>query len=104
LLSKAQLCVGQEIQCLLGAPERVAYSYKLDGLDWIKLAPKKGGSDFSSVTIGFKGAAPQQLELVDGLNQVTRIELENLVVNPDVADGTFEFKPPAGVDVIGGEG
>ena len=45
-----------------------------------------------------------QLELVDGLNQVTRIELENLAVNPDVADSTFEFKPPAGVDVIGGEG
>jgi len=82
----------------------VVQTYKRDGLDYIKLAPKKGGSDFSSVLIGFKGKAPQQLELVDGLNQVTRIELENLAINPDVADSTFEFKPPAGVDVIGGEG
>jgi outer membrane lipoprotein carrier protein len=82
----------------------VAQAYKRDGLDWVKLVPKKGGTDFSSVLIGFKGKAPQRLELVDGLNQVTRIELENLAVNPDVADSTFEFKPPAGVDVIGGEG
>ena len=82
----------------------VVGTYKLDGLDWIKLVPKTGGADFSSVLIGFKGKAPQRLELVDGLNQVTRIELENLTLNPDVADSTFEFKPPAGVDVIGGEG
>ncbi len=82
----------------------VVQTYKLDGLDWIKLVPKKGGTDFSSVRIGFKGKVPQRLELVDGLNQVTRIELENLAVNPSLADGTFEFKPPAGVDVIGSEG
>ena len=62
---------------------------KLDGLDWIKLVPKKGGTDFSSVRIGFNGKAPQRLELVDGLNQVTRIELQNLALNPDVADATF---------------
>lgn len=83
----------------------VVQTEQLDGIEWIKLAPKKGGTDFSSLRIGFKGKAPQQLELVDGLNQVTRIELKNLAVNPDLQDGTFEFKPPAGVDVIGnGEG
>ena len=83
----------------------VVQTDKSDGLDWIKLVPKKGGTDFSSVRIGFKGNAPQRLELVDGLNQVTRIELDNLEVNLDVADATFQFKPPAGVDVIGnGEG
>jgi outer membrane lipoprotein carrier protein len=80
----------------------VVQTYRLDGLDWIKLKPKTGGADFSSVLIGFEGNAPQRLELVDGLNQVTRIELMNLDVNPEVPDGTFEFVPPAGVDVIGG--
>jgi outer membrane lipoprotein carrier protein len=82
----------------------VVQTYRLDGLDWVKLKPKTGGADFSSVLIGFSGNAPRQLELVDGLNQVTRIELMNLEVNADIADGTFEFKPPAGVDVIGNEG
>ena len=82
----------------------VVQTYKLDGLDWIKLKPKSGGADFSSVLIGFAGNAPQRLELVDGLNQVTRIELMDLTVNPDVADATFEFTPPPGVDVIGNAG
>ena len=82
----------------------VVQSEKLDGLDWVKLVPKQGGADFTSVRIGFKGKAPQRLELVDGLNQVTRIELTNLVVNPDLSDGTFEFEPPPGIDVIGDKG
>jgi len=75
-----------------------------DGLNWVKLAPIAGGSDFGSVRIGFSGTAPRRLELVDGLGQVTRIELDNLDVNPDLADQLFELDVPAGVDVIGGEG
>jgi outer membrane lipoprotein carrier protein len=82
----------------------VVESYSRDGLDWVKLAPKAAGSDFASVLIGFEGPAPQRLELVDGLNQVTRIVLDNVVVNPDLPGDAFEFRPPAGVDVIGGEG
>jgi len=75
-----------------------------DGLNWVKLAPLAGGSDFGSVLIGFSGTAPRRLELVDGLGQVTRIELDNLDVNPELADQLFELDVPAGVDVIGGEG
>jgi len=82
----------------------VARSYELEGLDWIKLVPRTPGSDFSSVLIGFRDALPQKLELTDGLNQVTLIDLSNLVVNPTIDDATFEFTPPKGVDVIGGEG
>jgi len=74
-----------------------------DGLEWIKLEPI-GSSDFSAVSIGFSGTEPRQLELVDGLGQVTRIELDNLVVNPEIADDVFELDVPEGVSVIGGEG
>jgi len=80
----------------------VVRSYVFDGLEWIELAPKLDGTDFTSVSIGFKGGAPQRLSLVDGLNQVTRIDLTNVVVNPQLPDTAFEFEPPAGVDVIGG--
>jgi outer membrane lipoprotein carrier protein len=82
----------------------VVDSYPLEGLDWVKLSPKDGGGDFSAVLIGFDGTTPRRLELVDGLNQVTRIELSNLVVNPELSDDTFEFDVPAGVEVIGDEG
>jgi outer membrane lipoprotein carrier protein len=79
----------------------VEESYKGEGLDWIKLVPKTGGSDFTSVSIGFDGKAPKRLELVDGLNEVTRITLENLVVNPDLDETTFELEVPPGVAVSG---
>jgi outer membrane lipoprotein carrier protein len=82
----------------------VQQTYALDGLDWIKLRPKAESSDFSSILIGFRGEVPERLELVDGLNQVTRIEFAKLAVNPTLGDEVFEFTPPAGVDVIGGEG
>jgi outer membrane lipoprotein carrier protein len=79
----------------------VAQSYEQEGLDWIKLTPKAGGADFTSVLIGFDGTAPKRLDLVDGLNQVTRITLDKLVVNPELDDATFELEVPDGVDVSG---
>jgi outer membrane lipoprotein carrier protein len=82
----------------------VAQSYRLEGLEWVKLTPKTGGTDFTSVRIGFEGTAPRRLELVDGLNQVTRIELTNLAINPKLDAAVFELEVPAGVDVIGDEG
>jgi outer membrane lipoprotein carrier protein len=75
-----------------------------DGLDWVTLRPKADGSDFSSVAIGFDGAVPHRLELTDGLNETTRITLDNVVVNPELGAGVFEFKPPAGVKVLGDRG
>ena len=74
--------------------------YTLDALDWIKLEPR-GASDFSSIAIGFSGMEPRRLELVDGLGQITRIELDNLVVNPEMGDDVFKLDVPPGVDVNG---
>lgn len=81
----------------------VVKTYELDGLEWVDLAPKAAGSDFASVRIAFSGKAPQRLELVDGVNQVTRIELDKVVLNPDIADSEFAFEPPPGVGVSGGQ-
>jgi outer membrane lipoprotein carrier protein len=81
----------------------VVQARQFDGLDWIKLEPTRS-SDFSSVSIGFRGKEPRRLELVDGLGQVTRIDLDNVVVNPEIADATFELTVPEGVHVVGGEG
>jgi outer membrane lipoprotein carrier protein len=80
---------------------QVVDTYPADGLEWVKLEPLAGGSDFASVLIGFSGMAPKRLELVDGLNEVTRIELDNLDVNPELADDVFILEVPDGVDVLG---
>jgi outer membrane lipoprotein carrier protein len=79
----------------------VVDTFSADGLEWIKLEPLARGSDFTSIQIGFDGTAPRRLELVDGLNHVTRIELDNLVVNPEIADTVFELEVPPGVHVTG---
>ena len=80
----------------------VVQSYTLEALDWIKLVPKSS-SDFSSISIGFSGTEPRRLELVDGLGQITRVELDNVVVNPEIADDVFHLDVPAGVDVSGND-
>jgi len=81
----------------------VVQSYTRDALDWIKLEPKKA-SDFASISIGFNGTEPRRLELVDGLGQTTRVELDHLVVNPEIADEVFHLDVPPGVDVNGNDG
>jgi chaperone LolA len=81
----------------------VAKTYRLEGRDWIELAPKSSGGDYRAVLIGFDGDVPEQLELVDGLDQITRIELSGIRLNAPLAAGTFTFVPPRGTDVIGGE-
>lgn len=79
----------------------IAQTYRLDDRDWMKLTPKQAGSDYSSVLIGFNHRLPEQLELVDGLNQITRIQFFDIEVNAKLDEKLFEFEPPKGVDVIG---
>ena len=78
-------------------------TYRQDGLEWVKLAPKAADSGFASVLIGFDGLAPRQLQLVDSLNHVTTVALDKVVLNPALAASVFEFKAPPNVEVIGGE-
>jgi outer membrane lipoprotein carrier protein len=76
-------------------------SSRTEGLDWVQVKPKLQGTDFRSIRIGFRDGDLARLELVDGLDQTTRIEFSNLVRNPSLEDSMFEFTVPAGVDVIG---
>jgi outer membrane lipoprotein carrier protein len=79
----------------------VVQTDRVDGHDWVKLAPRTASADFSSVRIAFSEGLPRQLELVDGLEQTTRIEFSDVVVNAPLDERLFEFEPPAGTDVIG---
>jgi chaperone LolA len=79
----------------------VAQTYRLDERDWVELTPKAPGGDYKSVLIGFNGGLPEQLELIDGLEQVTRVEFSEIRVNPPLDASVFTFVPPPGADVIG---
>jgi outer membrane lipoprotein carrier protein len=79
----------------------VTAEFEYDGLAWVRLEPKASGTDFSAVLAGFRDGALELIELVDGLDQVTRIEFIDATTNLRLDDALFEFEPPATADVLG---
>jgi outer membrane lipoprotein carrier protein len=71
-----------------------------DGLLKVYLAPLQSGGDFQALCLGFDGKSLKRLELVDNLDQVTRIDFSGLEINPELGDDNFTYVPPAGMDVI----
>lgn len=72
-----------------------------DGLDWVRLVPKRADTDFRELRLAFAGESLQRLEFEDKLNQLTRIELKRIERNAKLDDALFRFVPPPGTDVIG---
>ena len=68
--------------------------------DWINLIPKDEDSGFREVRIGFEDNRLRLLELLDNLDQRTRISFVDLKENIPVPLSIFDFIPPEGVDVI----
>lgn len=72
------------------------------GLDWLVLEPKRpDDAPFQNARLGFSSAGLARMELKDSLGQKTVISFLDWKRNPRFAPGTFQFKPPAGVDVVG---
>ncbi len=72
-----------------------------DGIDWIELIPKDNSTDFEALYLGLNKMGLAAMELRDNFGQATQITFTKF--KPDVAldDAQFNFKAPAGVDVIG---
>ena len=83
---------------------RVAEAGKLDGLAWLLLSPKaEDQASFQSAKLGFGQNGLAKMQIVDMLGQRTEITFAGWKRNPSFAAGTFAYKPPQGVDVIGEE-
>ena len=70
------------------------------GLFWMQLTPKQEESGFENLLLAFMGNKLRTMELKDAFGQVTRIVFSNMVINPEIDPALFQFKVPAGVDVI----
>lgn len=70
------------------------------GLDWVQASPKQADSTLQSLKIGFKAKELVALEIIDGFGQRSRIDFGGLQTNVPVAPERFQFKVPAGADVI----
>ncbi|MES2977323.1 MAG: outer membrane lipoprotein chaperone LolA [Pseudomonadota bacterium] len=75
-----------------------------DGLQWVKATPKTRDGQVQSISVGFKtvakGSELAVLEILDSFGQRSVMTFSQFEVNPPLQAAAFQFKPPAGADVI----
>ncbi len=75
---------------------------KGQGLEWLELTPRKPDeAPFDRARLGFGAGGLVRMEMFDGLGQRTVMGFSAWKRNPAFPPGTFTFKAPAGVDVVG---
>ncbi len=91
---------------LLAGGEGPDESYLVEGLgtqggiSWIALFPRDSGTPFSQIQLGFEGETLRLVQMLDQLDQVTRLRFDNVVVNENVPLEHFTLALPEGVDVV----
>ena len=76
-----------------GAPEK-------DGLQWVLASPKARDGQLKSVRVGFAGDQLAALDILDSFGQRSLIQFSAMQANASLPANTFQFKPPAGADVV----
>ena len=70
------------------------------GLDWVQASPKQAESTIQSLKLGFRGKELAAMEIIDGFGQRSRLDFSAVQTNVPVAAERFQFKLPAGADLI----
>jgi len=82
--------LGSSPAALLAGNNAIGRDYQLkeagskNGMDWLSATPRKSENTFTSIRMGFRDNALQQMILTDSFGNTTQ----------------FKFTPPKGVDVI----
>jgi outer membrane lipoprotein carrier protein len=71
-----------------------------DGLQWVLATPKAKEGQLRSVKVGFRGDQLASVEILDGFGQRSVITFTKMELNAAIPAETFNFKPPAGADVL----
>ena len=75
-----------------------------DGQQWIKATPKATDGALKSIRVGFRprigGPELSTLDILDNFGQRSVLTFSGVAVNVPVPAARFEFKPPAGADVL----
>ena len=90
---------------LSGNTSQIMKSYRVTqpdkGKTYYTLLPKDRDGAFQSLTISFAAnKAPSLMILEDSLGQTTYVKFNNVKVNPNISESTFNFTPPKGTDII----
>ena len=62
--------------------------------------PKAQGGQLKSVRVGLEGDRLAALDILDSFGQRSLIRFTGMQLNPQLPAGSFQFKPPAGADVL----
>ena len=75
-----------------------------DGLQWVTATPKAKDGQLQTVKVGFKvvdkSTELAALEIQDSFGQRSVMTFAKVEVNPSLTADAFQFKPPAGADVV----
>ena len=74
------------------------------GVQWVRLEPKRNDTDFKWVRLGFVGDDLRFMQLADKLGQTTTLAFSGFERNPPLDPSRFVFNVPPGADVIGDAG
>jgi len=78
---------------LSAAPDR-------EGLQWVLAVPRQRDGALREVRVGLRGTELAALDILDGLGQRSQIRFSKVETNTTLPADTFQFRPPAGADVI----
>jgi outer membrane lipoprotein carrier protein len=98
--------IGQTPAVLLSGGQQYRKDYNVTilgrqgAVNWISLVPKLNDGSFAEIQLGFEGETLRLIQLLDELNQITRVTLANVVENEPIPDSVFQFVPPTGVDIL----
>jgi outer membrane lipoprotein carrier protein len=71
-----------------------------DGLQWVVATPKAKDSQLQAVRVGFREGNLAVLEILDSFGQKSTMTFNAFQANLPLDAASFQFKPPAGADVI----
>jgi len=71
-----------------------------DGQEWLQATPKSKEGSLQNVRVGFKSGMLATLEILDSFGQRSVLQFSSFEANAAIEPSSFQFKPPAGVDVV----
>jgi outer membrane lipoprotein carrier protein len=73
-----------------------------DGLAWVSATPKAKDGNLQTMRVAFKAPSGElaELDILDSFGQRSVLKFAKVESNPTLAKDTFDFKPPAGADVV----
>ncbi len=73
---------------------------QVEQMQWLQLSPKSEDADFDNIRIGLAQGQPVVIRLVDRLGQITRMQLHDLRLNPDIPKQRLSLQIPDDTTVV----